>query len=339
MRILLPAISLALVHIAGDNVGVVADSAVTAGPGIFLEIFLAYMVLGAGLTGLSAWIGARSGLEMGVLIRRKLGCCGKKLLAMVILAVSIPASALTGGYFAGWLINILTGTPHALAALICIGLFSLVAAGYWEEILLASNYIALIFVPCIIALIFLQDFPAAPLMFQKSIGSIDWLLLLALLGYNTGGMRPIIAGEAAVYLRKKGFNPVLMVMAAKGVEGLITAAIAYVVIAAGATGPLALSKAATAVLGPVGGFIFDIVLLCLFINTMAPAMVANARQTAILTGCGFGVSFVVAGILVYVTTFLSYSTILNIMSITGVVTAVFVIFTAYSLHKYGVNQQ
>ena len=129
MWMLLPALSLAVAQIAGDNAGVVPDAAAQAGTGIYIAVVLAYMVLGAGLTGVSAWIGVRTGTELAVVVRRLFGSGGKRCFAIITLGVSVPASALTGGYFAGWLVHTQTGLPQAAAAALCLAFFTLMAAG------------------------------------------------------------------------------------------------------------------------------------------------------------------------------------------------------------------
>lgn len=331
MGTLLPAISLAIVHIAGDNAGVVPDAAALSGTDIYIVIIVAYMVLGLGITGLCAWIGAGSGCELGVLVRRKYGCPGQKLLAVAILVVSVPASALTGGYFCGWLVHGLTGLPPSLAVVLCLAVFSLLAAGNWDEIFTMSGYGSLLMVP-IVLLLFLDGGWTVTVPIQPA-GNIDWLLILALASYNSGGMRPILVTEAASYLVKRGRSAVLLAVAAKLLEGTVTLVMAQVVIAANAHGPLALSDAAEKLLGTVGGIVFDCSLLCVFINTMVPAMMVNARQTASLTGLKLWPSLLVAGLLVYLTTRLEYQSVLTIMSGAGLLMVGLIVYTAASLHK------
>jgi len=335
MGTLLPAISLALVHIAGDNAGVVPDAAALAGADIYIVTIMAYMVLGAIITGMCAWIGACSGFELGVLVRRKYGCFGKKLLAIAILVISLPASALTGGYFCGWLVHGLTGLPHPLAVFLCLVVFTLLAGGYWEELLSAAGYGSLLLVPIVLLLIVGEGWSAAPLALPA--GKVDWLLILALFSYNSGGMRPILVTEAASYLAKRGRRAVLLAIAAKLVEGMITLVMAQVVISAGTQGPMALSAAAEKMLGTVGGIIFDCSLLCVFLNTMVPAMMVNARQTASLTGLKFWPSLFIAGSVVYLTTWIDYHTILAIMSGTGLMMVGLIFYTVINVYKEGIH--
>ncbi|MDR3592944.1 MAG: hypothetical protein P4N41_25065 [Negativicutes bacterium] len=335
MGTLLPAISLAIVHIAGDNAGVVPDAAALCGADIYIVTVIAYMVIGVLISALCAWVGACSGFELGVLVRRQYGCPGKKLLAVAILVVSIPASALTGGYFCGWLVHGLTGLPQPLAALLCLAVFTLLAAGNWDELLAVSGYGSLLMVPMVLVLFLAGDTTAA--LPERPAGNIDWLLVLALASYNSGGMRPLLVTEAAAYLMKRGRRAVLLAIAAKALEGIITVIMAQVVISAGAHGPLALSAAAEKLLGPAGGILFDCSLLCVFLNTMVPAMMVNARQTASLTGLKFWPSLLAAGAAVCLIAQLDYKGVLTIMSGAGVLMVGVVAYTACQLHKQKVG--
>lgn len=337
MWMVLPAISLALVHIAGDNAGVVPDAAASGAGNMYLVIVLSYMVFGSLMTGASAWIGARSGYELGVLARRMFGCNGKRIFASAVLGVSIPASALTGGFFAGWLLALLTGIPQPLAVPLCLALFSFLAAGRGAELLAVSNYASLLLLPLLLAMFFLADAPG-PVTLAGS-GDIDWLMVLALVGYNAGGMRPALAAEAATCVSKKGgTKAVYLAVAAKLVEGLLTLAMAAIVLHSGTHAPLALAGAGYALLGPVGGSLFGLILFATFANTMAPAMMVNARQTAVITGLGFWPSLGLAAAAVLLVDQLGYQAILRIMAAGGLVMAGFIAYTAVYLHKYGVKQ-
>ncbi|MDR7865245.1 MAG: hypothetical protein RIN56_00425 [Sporomusaceae bacterium] len=337
MWILLPALSLAIVHIAGDNAGVVPDETSRAGAGIFVTIILAYSVFGAGLTGLAAWIGVRTGAELAVVVRRLFGMRVKKLFAVITLGISIPASALTGGYFAALLVRDLTGLPQAAAAPLCLALFTLMAAGYLAELLIIANYCSLLLVPAIVIL--LASSGGGGALPQPPPAEIDWPLVMALFGYNAGGMRPALAAETAACLARRGGRAVWLTVAAKLVEGVLTVALAYIVLAAGATGPMALTAAAAGVFGPTGGAIFAGVLFCTFATTMVPAMVVNGRHVACCTGMASWKAVTAAGGAVYLATFLPYDTALGIMAWTAAATTMFICYTAYAVHKNGGNQQ
>lgn len=338
MWMLLPALSLALVHIAGDNAGVVPDAAALVGGDIYVVILLSYIVMGGGLTGLTAWIGVRGGAELAVVVRRLFGGGGKQVFAAVTLGVSLPASALTGCYYAGWLVHTLTGLPTVAAEVLCLAFFTLLAAGYWRELLLVSNYSSLFLVPALLVLLALAD-PDAAASPAEMAGSIDWMLVLALFAYNAGGMRPSLAAEAAACLAKRGGRAVTLMVAAKVAEGLFTLVMAHIVIVAGTTGPLALAAAADKIGGAGSGTAFAVVLLCTFVNTMVPAMVVNARQVAFASGLAFGPSLAAAAAAVYLTSFLAYETILGLLAAAGLATVAFIIWTACVLHKKGQSQQ
>ena len=338
MWILLPALSLAIVHIAGDNAGVVPDEASRAGAGIFVTIILAYSVFGAGLTGLAAWIGVRTGVELAVVVRRLFGTRVKRLFAVITLGISVPASALTGGYFAALLVRDLTGLPQAAAVPLCLALFTLMAAGYLAELLIIANYCSLLLVPAIVIMLVLSG-GGGPLPQPLPPAEIDWPLVMALFGYNAGGMRPALAAETAACLARRGGRAVWLTVAAKFVEGVLTVALAYIVLAAGTTGPMALTAAAASVFGPTGGAIFAGVLFCTFATTMVPAMVVNGRHVACCTSMASWKAVTVAGGAVYLATFLPYDTVLRIMAWTAAATTVFIGYTAYAVHKNGGNQQ
>lgn len=331
MGALLPALSLAMVHIAGDNVGVVPDSATIYGPDIYVIIIISYFILGTIFTALSAWIGTCGGCELGVLVRRKYGRGGKKILAAATLAVSIPASAVTGGYFAGWVIYNITGISHPIAMLICLLVFTILATGYCEGALLVANYGALVLVPVVLLIFFLEGCPVgSPVL---SAHHIDWMLVFALFGYNAGGMRPLMVTEAAAYLTQRGRNAVWQAVVAKLVEGVLTLVMAKLILTAGIQGPLAISGLVERWVGVKGGVVFGGILLCMFTNTMVPAMMANARQIASLTGLKLLPALTVAGFSVYLMTFIDYQGILHIISVTGILMGGLLLYIACHVHK------
>lgn len=336
MWMLLPALCIAVAHIAGDNVAVVPDMAAVSGVDIYVTTIVAYMLFGSFIAGLSAWIGVKSGYELLVVVNRLFGCRGKKILAIAILAICIPASALTGGYYCSWAIYRITGLTPIIGMPFCLLFFSILAAGYGSELLKLSNYISLLLVPIVIAMMLNCDLNlVADLNFTWN---VDWLLVCALVGYNVGGMRPILVVETAAYLAQKGYKAIFLVLFAKLFEGLLTLIVAHLVIITQANGPLALSNAFATSFGFNTVFLFDIILLCTFINTMAPAMMVNAKQVSILTGFSFWPALLIAALIVYFWTFAEFDTIIRLMSCTGFIMAIFIIFTAYFLHKNGIKQ-
>jgi hypothetical protein len=210
------------------------------------------------------------------------------------------------------------------------------ACGYCRELLVVSNYLSLLLIPAVSVLFLFQGPSAAGIVWQTA--HIDWLLILALLSYNSGGMRPALAVEAAAHLSAKRWKAVYLVVLAKILEGVVTLGMAHLVLVAGTQGPLALSGVAAQTLGPGGRHLFDLILLCTFANTMAPAMMVNARQVASLTGLNFWPALAVASLAVYFTAHAGLSAILTFMSGTGLMMVAFVIGTAYFLHKHSGNK-
>ena len=205
-----PAISLAMAHIAGGNLAVVPDMAGILGIDIYVTTILAYLIFGSILTGILSWIGIRSGQELIIAIHRMFGCSGKKAMALLILSISIPASALTGGYFAGWIVHVVTGIPHMIAASLCLILFSLLAAGYGQEILMLSHYIGLLLLPMVTFLFLFDGFGNN--QYILNIGNVDWVLVCALLGYNAGGLHSVLVVETAAYLVKQGYKAIILMI-------------------------------------------------------------------------------------------------------------------------------
>ncbi|MBP2628212.1 MAG: hypothetical protein H6Q68_2923 [Firmicutes bacterium] len=337
MWMLLPVFCLAIVHISGNNVAVIPDMAGALDHDTYISTIVAYIILGIIIAAITAWIGVRTSQDLVVVARSIYGTRGKKVLALALLSISIPASALTGGYYAGEIVHRLTGIPYAVAALACLALFSLLAVGYCHELLKISNYIGLLLIPILIFIFFLHDLQFNSVILKGD--QVNWLLVLGLTGYNVGGMWSALVVETAAYLSQKGSKAILLVILAKLVEGIFTLCMVYLVLSTGAQGPLALSAVVSKVGGELMIDIFDIVLFCIFANTMAPAMLVNARQFSSLTGLSFWPALLLAASIVYVVSFLNFSLILSIMGYTALLMILFIIYTAYFLHKYGINQQ
>jgi hypothetical protein len=335
MWILAPAIYLAIAHIAGDNVAVVPDMAAVKGFDIYVTTIIAYILFGSLSVGLTAWISVKTGSELGVVSKRLFGHIGKKTLAFTILAICIPASALTGGYYAGWVLHVLTGMPLFVTAPICLGIFSLLAAGYGQEILKISNYIALALLPAVFCTLFTYKFTMISI--DLNIKNIDWVLVSALIGYNAGGMRSALVAETATHLSTKGYKAVYLVILAKLIEGIFTLMMAHLILLSGTNGPLALAGVMETVWGINFAYVFYFVLFCVFMNTMAPAMMVNARQVSILSGLSFWPALIISLCLVSIASFINYSVLLSIMSCTGLMMAIFIVYIACFLHKYGIN--
>jgi hypothetical protein len=338
MWMILPICCLAILHIAGDNVAVIPDLAGLLGNNeIYVSTLFAYIILGLLFATMLTWIGVKSGQELVVVIKDLYGLQGKRILAVVILSICIPASALTGGYYAGQTLHMLIDVPQTLATLICLVIFSLLAAGYGHCWLIISNYIGFLLAPILMVLFFVHDYQLDFII--PSMGKVNWLLVLGLLGYNVGGMWSVLVVEMGAYLSQKGYMAILLVMLAKTVEGIFTLFIAYLVLSANISGPLALSALVSTVWGGAMVYIFNLILFCTFTNTMVPAMLVNARQVSSITKASFFPSLLLAGIVIYIVSCMSFTTILWIMSYSGFIMMLFIIYTAYLLHKYRVNQQ
>lgn len=340
MSVILPALSLALVHIAGDNVAVVPAMASLIGKGIYPTVFLAYMVFGSIVSGTSAWIGAKSGYELTAVVKRLFGLRGKMLLALAILAVSLPASALTGGYFSGQLLQQLTGISYAWTVPVCIIVCCLLAADYGQELLRISNYVALLLIPSIgIMLVMLLD-TITTISFTNllSLDYISWPLVLALIGYNAGGIRSVLVVETGTYFANKNYAGIYLAVLAKFFEGIFTLLLAHIALLGGGYGFMPLPVVANQVFGPWFALGFNGILVCILLNTMVPAMFVNAKQLSIITKLNFKAALTLAGLVVWWGSFISLELILMIMSATGLLMIVFIGLVAYFLHKQGANK-
>lgn len=340
MGVILSALSLALVHIAGDNVAVVPAMASLIGQGIYSTVFLAYMIFGSIVAGTSAWIGTKSGHELTAVVKRLFGIRGKILLALAILAVSLPASALTGGYFAGQLLEHLTGLPYVVTVSCCVMVCCLLAAGYGHELLIISNYAALLLIPAIGVMVFMLPAAFTTISFTNLLllDYSGWPLVLALIGYNAGGMRSILVVEAGTYFAHKNYAGIYLAVLAKLFEGLFTLLLAHIALLGEGYGFMPLSIIANQVFGSWLAAGFNSILVCILLNTMVPAMLVNAKQLSIITRMHFSSALALAGLLVWCGSFFSLELILMIMSVTGLLMIVFIGWIAYFLHKQGDNK-
>lgn len=338
MWMLLPVCCLAILHMAGNNLGVVPDLAgIIGNKVIYVSTVYTYIVFGVIMAAIIAWIGVRSGQELVVIIKDLYGIRGKKVLALTILSICVPASALTGGFYAGRILQMVTEIPHDFATLLCFILFSTLAAGHGHWLLILSNYIGGLLVPFIIIILFFHDFTIE--FITPSLGSINWLLVLGLLSYSVGGMWSILVTETSAYLSQKGYKAILLVIVAKFIEGIFTLFSAYLVLAADISGPLSLVMLVSKVSGPTMECLFNVILFCTFMNTMVPAMLVNARQVSILIGLTFFPALLLASIAVYAISWINFTTMLSIMGYAGMLMILFIVSTAYFLHKDRINQQ
>lgn len=337
MWMLLPVISLVLVHLSGNNIGLIPDMVTVFGNDRYMTNIITYIILGGSLTTIIAWIGVTSGLDLVGVTKKIYGPRGKKILAISLLSTSIPASALTGGYYAGNVVQLLLGTPYWISTLFCLLVFSLFAVEYHHELLQLSNYIALLLMPILVYIFFSYHFQYVSFTVRWS--DINWLLVLGLIAYNVGGMWLAFLVETTAYWAQQGKRGIIIVVVAKIIEGLFTFGVAYAVLLTDIQGPLSIGALVSTQSGVVLATIFYVILLCTFCNAMAPAMIVNARQVSSLIGVSFWPGVFVATAFVYGISFLKFSLILSIMGYTSIIMILFIIYTAYFLHKYGINQQ
>jgi hypothetical protein len=256
------------------------------------------------------------------------------------LAVSLPASALTGGYFAGHLIQNLTGIPYAWTVPIFIALCCFLAADYGQELLRVSNYIALLLIP-IVGIMLTLLFDTNVTVSFTSLLTLDhpsWPLVIALIGYNAGGMRSILIVETGTYFSHKNYMGIYLAVLAKIFEGIFTLLLAHIVIVGEGSGFMPLSTVAAQIFDSRLVLGFNSILLCILLNTMVPAMLVNAKQLSTITNLHFKVALLNGGLVVWGGSQLSLELILMIMSATGLLMIVFIALVAYSLHKQGDNK-
>ncbi len=144
--------------------------------------------------------------------------------------------------------------------------------------------------------------------------------------------------ETAAGMQKKKYGVILLVILANLLEGIVAVLMAGMVVETGAAGPLALINTMKIVFGEVVVKYLNIGLLIIFAGTMAPAMMVNAKQISVLSGLSWPTSFIIAYLMVYFLSLLGTEVILRVLSFSGLVTILFVMYLAYNLYKYGVKQ-
>lgn len=333
MRLFLVVCSLVVTSIAGGNVALVPFLTARLDGEIYGTVFWSYCVLGTITAAISAWIGVKTGLELPVMAHKVFGRWGKRVLAVLILAVSLPASSLTGGLFAGLALQNITGWPFSVTVAVCLATATLLACGWGREMLKLSNRVAVLVVPAAAALLLVSGPLALPPAASPWGWKINLPMVMALWGYNAGGMRPAIIAEAAAYMRKKGEWAVWLAAAAKLLEGLITMGIAYVALRNAAGVPLALADAAGLWWGDAGRKVMTVILLCVFFSTMAPAMMVNARQLMNLTAMPYSAAMALTLLCVTGGTILGLERLLHVLMWTGLGMAAYTVTAAWLAHK------
>lgn len=331
MRLFYVVCSLVAASIAGGNVALVPFLTARLDGEIYATVFWSYCVLGTVTAVMSAWIGMKTGLELPVMAYKVFGQWGKRMLAVLTLIVSLPASSLTGGLFAGLALQNITGWPFDTAVAVCLGTATMLAYGWGGEMLKLSNRVAVLVVPAAAALLLVPGTltpPPAPWGCK-----INLPVVMALWGYNAGGMRPALLAETATYLRKQGERAVWLAAAAKLLEGLITMGIAYVALRDANGMPLALADAAGLWWGDAARKVMTVILLCVFFNTMAPAMMVNARQMMNLTTLPYSAAMALSLLCVTGGAMLGLETLVSILVWTGLGMAAYTVTAAWLAHK------
>jgi hypothetical protein len=167
---------------------------------------------------------------------------------------------------------------------------------------------------------------------------ISWPLVVALIGYNAGGMRSILIVETGTYFSKKNNTGIYLAILAKIFEGLFTLLLAHIALLGGGYGFLPLSTISNQVFGYWLTLGFDGILVCILLNTMVPAMRVNAKQLSILTRLHFKAALAIAGVLVWAGSHINLDLMLKIMGATGLIMITFIAVVAYHLHKQGTKK-
>jgi hypothetical protein len=152
-------------------------------------------------------------------------------------------------------------------------------------------------------------------------------------------MRSLLVVETSTRFMKKEKKAIYLSIVAKLLEGCFTLSLAYLTIMTSISGPLTLLNIAEKTFLPAGYYIFALILFCIFVYTMAPAMMVNAKQLSILTGFTLVPSLFFAGVLVWLLSFICYYNLLLLISIGTLSLILFIIFTVYNLHKHRLNKQ
>lgn len=321
--LLLTTLSLTITNIAGDNVAVVPALAVVLRHNIFPIIFVAYFIVGSCLAGIAAWIGAVTRVESPVGYS---GRSSSRMIAWAIICVCIPASALTGGIFSGALFASVLNIPQTYGTLIGLAIYTSFVLYREKKHISWANIVSFICVPMFIygclhenyvTHIFRQTFIIPPLE--------GWGIIWALVGYNAGGLRPLLLAETGKYLGCR-WTSVLMAVAAKWLEGLITLLFAYVVVNTEVAGMLPLGQIFELQWGSLGRYICAIGFSGLFFSCMVPAMAVNAHCIKQLAGGTYTYALWCSMLVVFSSTFLGIEKLLWILSITGMGAAMMMIY-------------
>jgi hypothetical protein len=320
---LLTTIFLAIANTAGDNVAVVPALAVILRQDIFPIIWVSYFGVGACLAGISAWIGAvtRDESSVGWNIEKH----SRHWITWAVLCVCLPASALTGGIFSGALIAGVLHIPQTYGALLGLTVYTIFVLCRDKRQIIWTNIVSFICVPVLLYSC-LGDSHTTATVYQASILQQDdkWAVIWALVGYNAGGLRPLLLAETGNYLGCR-WTSVIVAVAAKWLEGLVTMVFAYAVVKTGVTGMLPLGQILEIEWGWLGRYFFTIGFIGLCFSCMVPAMAVNAYCIKELTGGGYICALFEALIIVFFGTLLGTQKLLWVLSFTGMGAALVII--------------
>lgn len=310
-------LSLAVTNVAGDNIAVVPVMAAVLPDDIYWVILVAYFVVGAFLAGISAWIGSVARDELPQTVEWSGGKPAKNLLTWAILGVCIPASALTGGFFAGSLLADITGISWEYGALLVLLVYSSFVLNKNKKCIMWINTISLITIPVLIMGCLQHNQLGTGLQENFNVQINQWTLVCALVGYNAGGLRPVLLAEAGTYFSCP-WAAAGIAVAAKWVEGIITLILAYSVVESGAAGLLPVGQILETHWGLAGRILFVLSFLGIFFSCMVPAMAVNAHQIKGLTGMHCVYALIWALVIVLGITFLGLEILLGILAVTGI---------------------
>jgi hypothetical protein len=310
-------ISLTIANIAGDNVAVVPVLAAELGYNIYKVVVIAYFGIGAILAGITAWIGAVTQDELPQTIEWVVGTHAKDLLGWSTLAVCLPASALTGGVFSGAILAEAFGIPYAQGALICLMVYTYMVLYRNKKLMVWINGFTLLLVAILVYVCMPSNLMTGLSKHTLLLGDSNWTVIWALVGYNSGGLRPVLLAETGTRLSCR-WTAVGIAVAAKWLEGMVTLIFAYAVIETGASGILPLGQIFAKQWGTPGHLLFIIGCLTIFFSCMVPAMVVNTHQIKGLTGMSCTYALLWAFILVVSIMFLGMENLLIILSVAGV---------------------
>ena len=330
----LTALMAAITQTGGHSVAIVAAMAAVRGPEIIGTIIVAYFILGCAVAGLCAWIGVTAGRELMPAVTMLYGRQGKVLLAVLILAVSLPASAVTGFYLSGMIIHSLTGIFQPRAGFICLVIFTFLAAVISQEGLKVSNTLTLLLAPAIV-LLGLGYSTGTPLPKVDSLG-VNWIAVFALTAFHSCGIRILLAVETGAALKKKGCRGIILAAISKAFEGFIALVAAYGALIALAGAELVLSSVSSASENTFF-LLLSLFLMTAFTNVMVPAMTVSGRQITILCGFAGPVGVIAACIVIAAISLAGADFLILFLSLAGTVSLFFIIHTAWTLHRWALH--